>query len=75
MASRSEAALQVLELPAPFEPGAGRQGHRFHLWHGLPHERTHVSTAHVGLNDDPPLSILAADLVQTFGEPELCDLA
>ncbi len=62
--SRCRGRLQVLELPAPRGPVAGR--HLDLLLHGLrasADERAEVAAAHVGAHHDPALAVLAADLV------------
>ena len=62
------AATQVLELAAPGEPGAGRQRapRRAMRCLRVGDERADVAAAHVGLHDDAPLAVLAADLIRAF---------
>jgi hypothetical protein len=54
---------EVLELAAPVEPTARRQ---LDFLDGLlrrGHERAEITAAHVALNDDAALAVLAADLI------------
>ena len=55
-ASRRLARLQVLELPAPADVVAARAAatSRRDALLRLGHERRHVASAHVRLDDDPP---------------------
>ena len=74
--SRSLAACEVLELPAPADVVAARELHlaREALL-GLGHERRHVAAAHVRLDDDPAPDRLAADLRRPGVERDLGELA
>ena len=67
--------LQVLELPTPFDPRAGRQGHSFDLRLGGGDKGTDIAAADVGLYDDPALATFTADLVQPLGMREPRELA
>ena len=61
---------EVLELSAPRQPIARPAGGPAAsiLRLRLGHERGDVAPAHVGLHDDAPLAVLAADLVGPFGQ-------
>src|SRR3546814_3264120 len=66
--------LEVLELTTPIEILAGREAH-------LPVDRLprisndtgNIAATHIGLNHDASLAVLAADLVGTIGNADVCN--
>src|SRR3546814_15478768 len=64
-------SLQAFELPAPFEIIARRELHIGNLRLRFRHEGPRIAAFEVHLHDDAPLAILAADLVESFGQPDL----
>src|SRR3546814_7713683 len=66
--------LQAFELAAPFEVIARRQLHLRDLLLRFGDKGARITAFQVHLHDDAPLAILAADLVQAFGETDLRDL-
>src|SRR3546814_12261950 len=62
--------LQAFELAAPFEVIARRQLHLRDLLLRFGDKGARITAFQVHLHDDAPLAILAADLVQAFGETD-----
>ncbi len=66
---------EILELPAPGQPIAGRQrDFRGDLGLRLGDDRGDVASAHIGGDDDAALAVLARDLVLPFADRDLGDL-
>src|SRR3546814_6465649 len=63
--------LQAFELAAPFEVIARRQLHLRDLLLRFGDKGARITAFQVHLHDDAPLAILAAALVQAFGETDL----
>src|SRR3546814_981094 len=62
--------LKALKLAAPCGEGAGGQLHIGDLRLGFRDESAKTAAAHIGLDDDHPLTVLAADLVEPLGVSE-----
>src|SRR5262245_66196390 len=62
---------KVLILTAPIKPSTGGQWHLRDFGLRLGHERTKVAPAHVALDHNAAFTILAADLIDAFGDLDL----